>query len=109
MASSIDKLKAVGKYLQLTGMAKFIAPLFSIVLCIMYVNELEKNAQLLKRIDYINNGTFIQDSIIRNNREVSIDDILNKSAKLDSIMNDLKSDQLDTISIDSALNILRSL
>ena len=109
----MDKAKAAVEYLKLVGLSKYIAAFLAVIFATLYLNQLDENTKLIKILtEYKNTQIIDMDSIVIDNlnqREIIITDVITQTKKIDSLLTDYRKNNTDTISIDSALNLIRGL
>ncbi len=113
LADLFGKVKVSVEYLKLVGLHKYIAAILAVIFATLYLNEIDKNNKLNNILTEYENSTFITlDSILINNttkREVLISDVIKQANKIDSLLKEYRTANTDTISLDSAMHIIRGL
>lgn len=113
MSNSINKIKAAVEYLKIVGLSKYIAGFLAVIFATLYLNQLDENAKLKEIISGVKDSQIINlDSIVIDNldkRNILITDVIAQTKKIDSLLNTYRQANNDTISIDSALNLIKNL
>ena len=120
MSNSFDKIKAATEYLKIVGMSKYIAGFLAVVFATLYLNQLDENAKLRKIVSesnvrqaiFLDSMLVVLDSITTvglDKRNILITDKNSRARKIDSLLNAYKQVNNDTISIDSAISLIRNL